>query len=292
VLAPREDDAPFPTPALPLDGLADGDALFVEAALERDGELRQCPADAATRTDCGAGLAVPAPARGVARFLAVVEEILATAAGPIDCASQPCSLVLFAAGENRVLAELGLVFGAARPTPHVEVAGRGPFADGDETDVVLTGFAPGELVVVTQCTPPGPSDHTRCGAPAAEVAVRIGADGNAVARYPVHLGAVGADGHECRRGESCAIAVTGADVPTAPVEISLAGSPGPDVAGGRAAWALVVAVLLAVVASVLVVRTDWRPPDGDPFGDLVLSVPPGWERLHDVDGDVARGSPP
>jgi hypothetical protein len=102
-----------------------------------------------------------------------------------------------------------------------------------------------------------------CGHPAPEVSVRIGPDGRRHVAVPDrtrtgrHRGArVPAGGAVCHRR-------LGADAPVA--EISLAGSPGSDVSSNQVAWGLGMAVLLGAGALYLLVRGDWRDPEGDPF---------------------------
>ena len=197
MLLPPADEGPFPSPQQPIGGLRDGDVLLVEAALEHDGELRQSARP--NRSACGEGVPVPEPFGGTARFLAPVLATLLTPAGEADCTEQTCVLVLFTAGEEAVVARLPLVFGDTVRTPEVVLADDGPFDDGDAVQVNLVGFAPGEELVVTLCTPPGPIDDSVCGAPAPEVPVRIGPDGQAELPFPIQLGPVGVAGHECRR---------------------------------------------------------------------------------------------
>ena len=234
---------------------------------------------------CRTAVPVPAPREEVARFLVPVVDDLVTSSGTIDCAAETCVLVLFTADDEDVAATLPLVFGRRSTNPAIELLDDGPFADGDFVVVRLRDFPPGEQVVVTQCTPPGPTDRSRCGRPAPEVGAVVGPAGEIVVPFPVHLGSVGAAGRECRRAEPCAIGVVDATVSAAAVPISLAGSPGPDVPGNRVAWALAVAAVFSAVAVMLVVRADWRDPDGDPFAGMRLDVPEGWDDLRAGAGD-------
>jgi hypothetical protein len=280
VLVEPEADADFPAPVPPVDDLDDGDLLFVEAELERDGELRQCPEGTVRSTACGTALPVPAPREGVAQFLAPVVETLVTARGEVDCVAQTCALVLFDVGDQGVVATLPLVFGRSASEPRIELSRDGPFEAGDALGVRLSEFPPGDEVVVTQCTPPGPSDRSRCGPPAPEMAAVVGPEGEVAVQYRVHLGPVGAVGNECRRAEPCAIAVLDASVSAPAAPISLAGSPGSDVPDGRFVVGLLAAAALLAVAVALVLRSDWQDPDGDPFGGVELTVPEGWEDLR------------
>jgi hypothetical protein len=280
VLVAPDADAAFPAPVRPVDELADGDLLLLEVALDRDGELRQCPEGTVRPTTCGTALPVPAPREGVAQFLAPVVETLVTARGETDCRAQTCALVLFDVGDQGVVATLPLVFGRSASEPRIELSRDGPFEEGDALGVRLSEFPPGDEVVVTQCTPPGPSDRSRCGSPAPEVGAVVGPDGDVAVQYRVHLGPVGTVGNECRRAEPCAIAVVDASVSAPAAAISLAGSPGSDVPDGRVVVGLVAATALLAVAVALVVRSDWRDPDGDPFVGVELTVPEGWEDLR------------
>jgi hypothetical protein len=277
----RPDDSAFPSTMAPLDGLADGDVVYLEAALESDAVVRQCPSDDLAQAQCGVGTAVPAPEDGTARFLFVVEAELDTPDGAVDCSSEACAVTLL--GDGEVLGSLPLVFGAAGASPTISVTGPAPYSAGESAQVTLDGFAPGEEVVVTQCTPPGPADGGRCGAPAPEVRVQVDDEGGAVVAYRVHLGPVGSDGRECRRSQPCAIAVLGSSTPVDVSELSLAGSPASDVASARVATGLLLAALLLLGCAVLVATGDWSPVDGDPFEGIVLRVPEGWEHLRPDD---------
>jgi hypothetical protein len=280
VLVEPDPDAAFPAPVRPVDELEDGDLLLLEAALERDGELRQCPQGTVRSTDCGTAVPVPAPLDGVAQFLAPVAENLVSGRGEIDCSTQTCALVLFDAGDDGVVASLPLVFGHAATAPTIELSRDGPFEDGDAVGVRLAEFPPGEEIVITQCTPPGPADSSRCGAPAPEVAAVIGPEGEVAVQFRIHLGPVGAARDECRRAEPCAIAVLDTSVAAAPVAISLAGTPSSDVPDRRVLLGLGAAAVLVGVAVLLILRGDWKDPDGDPFDDVELTVPEGWEDLR------------
>ena len=168
----RPDDSEFPARVAPLAGLADGDVVYLEAALDGDAVVRQCPLRMWRGPQCGVGTAVPAPEDGIARFLFVVEADLDTPDGTVDCSSETCAVMLLS-GEGDVLGSLPLVFGAAaEASPTISVTGPAPYSAGESARVTLAGFAPGEEVVLTQCTPPGPADGGRCGAPAPEVRVR------------------------------------------------------------------------------------------------------------------------
>jgi hypothetical protein len=278
----QPDDSEFPARVAPLAGLADGDAVYLEAALDGDAVVRQCPSDDMARAQCGVGTAVPAPEDGLAQFLFVVEADLDTPDGTVDCSSQACAVTLLGS-EGEVLGSLPLVFGAASASPTISVTGQAPYSAGESARVTLAGFAPGEEVVVTQCTPPGSADGGRCGAPAPEVRVQVDDEGGAVVAYGVHLGPVGADGRECRRSQPCAIAVLGSSTPVNVSELSLAGSTASDVTSGRVAAALLLAALLLLGCAVLVATGDWGPVDGDPFEGIVLRVPEGWEHLRPDD---------
>lgn len=271
-----------------LDGVQVGDSVLLQVDLEGPATAHLCAARSPRPGRCGVGVPVDEPADGVSRFL--LELVPPPEA---DCEAEPCTVEVFD-DDGGVVASLPVVFGRSAPQPQVSVSGSAPFAEGETVRVRLEGFAPGAELVVTHCVPPGPADALACGGAAAEVPVTVGADGSARVQIPAHIGSVGGRGGECRRGHPCGIGVVGSDVVAPVAELSLAGTAGPVVPGGRFAAGLAIALAAAVAAVICLWGTDWRPVDGDPFAGIVLSVPPGWEHLRDIaedDADDSEGEP-
>lgn len=275
-------DDPFPALARPLDGVRRGDAVYLEAELHSPVSARLCGDGARVVVGCGPALAVDEPADGTARFLF---ELIP--ASDVDCRESPCSIVLFEDGGD-VVGSVPVVFGVAQPHPSIDLGVGAPFAAGEEVVVRLDGFRPGQEVVVTQCTPPGPIEARACGAPAPERSVEIGDDGTAMVEFPVHIGRVGSG--ECRRGRPCGIGVVGGGQLAPVATLTLAGTAGADPPRGRVVGGLAVAVVAAAAGAVLLRRSDWSPIDGDPFAGIELVVPPGWEHLGNIadDDDLAE----
>jgi hypothetical protein len=107
---------------------------------------------------------------------------------------------------------------------------------------------------------------TDCGL--ATVPVLAGADGVASAQVTVTPG-------RCPRGATCgvAVAVEGGG-PRAYAPVDLLGRAGASYEDRRLRIGLLVAAALAVIALVLLRRTDWTPVEGDPFAHVHLPDDP------------------
>lgn len=277
----REVAEEFPAPVDAIDELEDGESRLIRVVVGEPVDLHQC-AGVVTRRTCGPG--VPAPPGEDAAAVALFEfrQRLRVAGRPIDCRETPCVLVAVAGGEE-VVARVPLVFGAEAARARVWVTRR-PLSPGDEVTVRVRGLRPGTRGHVTYCVPADAG--ARCGSPAPEVPFRADEDGDARVALPVFTGAVGGAAGRCGYREACAVGVTGVPVATPYVPVSFAGPAGPDVPAGRTAGGLAVAGGLLAAAVILVRRTDWTPPLGDPFAGVSLAgdpfagveiqVPEGW----------------
>jgi hypothetical protein len=285
----RTDDNRFADPLRPIVGLTDGDVRLVEVTGLDGGtavRVRQCTAD---ETRCAPAVPVQADDDGRARFLF---EFTVGGRGdggaadlPSDCTRTPCALVVTGEDGER-LTTAGLQFGEGGPGAEatdgaLRVDRRTRVRPGESLAVTLTGFAPG-TVTVTLCTPPGPVDARRCGAPAPEVVATVDAAGTAAVELPVYVGDVGEHGARCGRGDRCAVAVAGrTDVAVVP--LSFAGSTDARPGALQVAIGLTIAAVLGLAAYLAARRGPWTPPDGDPFAGIVIEDPFAGIDLDDDD---------
>ena len=189
VMVAPDPDAAFPPPAA-----AGRRPRRRRPAVRRGaaGRRRRDPAvpggRAATRSRAVTALPVPAPRDEVARFLVPVADDLVTPTGRSTAPTETCMLVLFTAGERGRGGDVAARVRTTVDRPCDRAARRRSLRRRRRAGVRLRDFPPGEEVVVTQCTPPGPSDRSRCGAPAPEVGAVVGPAGEVVVPFPVHLG--------------------------------------------------------------------------------------------------------
>jgi hypothetical protein len=267
-------DDRFAAPRVPIDGLRDGESRLVEVTgLPRGASLRAlvCSAEPVR---CGEALPIRSDDAGSAQFLfefATTVRSGSTAIGSADCTERPCALRIDDADARTVLS-VPLVFGARAEAASLRVERASGVRSGDELVAVLAGFAPGTRLTVTLCTPPGPVDPSRCGAPAPEADVVVDHQGRGRAVLDVRPGAVGAHGERCGRGDPCAVAVSGRpDVAVA--ELTFAGSGSADPGAAQLVVGLLVAAGLCAAAVAVLRRETWTTPDGDPFDGITLDDP-------------------
>jgi hypothetical protein len=262
-----EEPRGFERPQVAIAGLVDGEARLLRVdglPAGRAGTARQCAARSGG--PCAPSIPLLADDDGRATFLFVFAADLGSGT---DCVTERCVLAIDE-GDNRQ-ATLTLLFGEERRAGAIRIDRRTRLEDGEVLGVRLLGFDAGPATV-TFCTPPGPSDPGACGDPAPEVVVDVGADGTGTAELPVHVGAVGRNGDDCRRGERCGVAVP-ARPDVAVVEVGFAGTADARPDRLQVVVGLVVAGLLVVAALVVLRRGRWTPPGGDPFEGVVLDDP-------------------
>lgn len=273
VLEPPGDD-PFPDPEVPIAGLVDGDTLLVRLPDQRGQSVHQCPADRVRPAACARG--IPAGGDGTSRggpvVLVELTEVIATPAGAVDCTEQAC--VLAALGpDGRPTVTRALAFGEALTSAQVLVQTT-PVAPGEEVTVRLRDLPPGAQGEVTLCVPGRDGADPACGAPAPRVPFEADRSGAATVQLTVEAGPVGGGAGRCERRSPCAIGVVGAPVPTRYAPVRFTAPPGPDVPVERTGAGLAAAALLAAAAVLVVRRTDWNPPGGDPFAGVTLGGDP------------------
>jgi hypothetical protein len=269
-LAVISGDDEFAPPIRPISGLdADSTRVIEVVGLPADRTARamQCVADSA---QCEPSLPVRADDDGRAVFLFEFTT----------CAAEHCTLVVVDdAGVRQVSSSL--LFGAAVGEGTISLDRGNELRATETVEVSLAGFDEGP-VTITYCSPPGPIQPNRCGAPAPEVVIDVGPGGTGTVELPVHVGPVGRDRAECGRGHPCAVAVAGRpDV--AAVRLAFAGSADAQPSAAQVGAGVTVAALLLGVAYWLSRRGRWGPPDGDPFAGVTLDDP-----FEDLDTDAAQ----
>lgn len=263
---------PFPEPERPIDGLADGDTVLLRVAGRVPLTVHQCPADQVRPRACSRG--IPATAERTEDPVVLVElhVTVAATAGKVDCRSRPCVVAAFGP-DGRPQASRPIVFGDSPPSPRLR-GPVGPIDPGDTVTVRLDNLVPGTTGAVTLCIPGEEGEPPVCGRPAPEVPFRAGADGAASVDLPVVPGLVGREGRRCEPRAPCAIGVVGTPTPTPFWPVRFAPPVGAEVPVRREGPALAIAGVLVAVAAVIVRRTDWSPPGGDPFADVALGGDP------------------
>ena len=248
---------PFEAPVV-LEGLEDRDVRMVEVAVEGRVTLHQCAAGAVTADRCAAGVI----ADGVDRSPSALVEVrarISTPAGPVDCAASACVLAAFDGPEP--ILDVPLVFGgAARPQPRVTIRPATGVQAGQDVTVTVDGLPSGAEGLVAFCTADEDATRARCREDAA-VELSPTADRGGEASAILRL-------EGCPRTDRCAVRVAVDGAPPAYAELAFASPPGPDLGGGQLAGGLAAAGALFVAAVVLVRRTDWTNPDGDPFAGI------------------------
>jgi hypothetical protein len=282
------DDGRFAAARAPIDSLSDGETRLVAITGAEDGaELRavQCAADARR---CGRALPIRADDRGRAGFLFEFAATIADAPDG-DCVRASCVL-LVVDDDGDTVVSTPLVFDEQRTVGSMRIDQRSQLQPDQAIDVHLEGFAPGALVVVSFCTPPGPVDASRCGSPAPEVPVTIDASGRADVTIAAHVGDVGSNEGRCRRGDECAIAIIG-HPEVAVTRISFAGSADAQPGRTQVIAGLLVAAVLMIVAAILIRRGPWTPPGGDPFEGVTIDDPFAGMELDTTDDPWTHDQP-
>lgn len=258
-----------------IDRLADDTVVPVTASgfvPDTDGTVAVCHNAPFGPTRCSGPFPVRFDGAGIARFQYLVAREGAGRCGPDD------GCVLAVTGIDDRLGAVSIVFAAAALAPGwVTVSPQTGLQDDQAVRVALTGFPPGARVQLTQCVPPGQPVAERCGAPGPVAPLTVGEDGRASATFRVRAGSVGSGHHSCQRGRMCALSVIMADgaVGAPVVPITFSAGRGASYHAGRLTIGLLVATVLAGLATWLVRTTDWREPseaatpelDAASFGD-------------------------
>ena len=206
-------------------------------------------------------------AGGEARFQYLVSnDFLAPEPVPGRCraSTTPCTIeVRSVANESEAArGEIQTIFGDALPpagritvTPATELS-----LDGRQVTVKVRDYPPGVEVTAMLCAAPAATGAS-CGAPGPTAPLVVGPDGTGTTGLFIRPGPVGAVGAACLRGDDCGVSVSSDDVfARAPVvPITFAAPPGADYDPTRLALGLGIAAFLALLASVLIRRTDWAP---------------------------------
>ena len=242
---------PFPDPPPAIDGLRDLDTRLVRVELRGRVTLHQCRADAADARACTPGV--------VAAGEDVVVEFRRRI-GAIDCAESAC--VLAAVSEGVIVHRVPLVFGgparAASVTVHASDLERG-----DSVQARLEGFPASARGAVTICEETSRHRRATCRS-AGAVPFEATIFGDATVEIDA----------DCDRSHRCAVGVIGSPVVATYAELRFATPSGSSVPGGRAVGGLVVFGTLLAAALLLVRRTDWTPPGGDPFAGVTWGPDP------------------
>ncbi|MEJ7844805.1 MAG: neocarzinostatin apoprotein domain-containing protein [Acidimicrobiales bacterium] len=243
--------------------ITDGDVRVVEVRVDFDDDrrvsLHQCAALALTAERCAEGVDATAGVDGSRTVLVEFDRRIATAAGPVDCAEEACVLAVFAGATP--LFDVPLAFDAEVVTrPRVTVTPATGLRPGQEVTVTVTGLPAGADGSVTFCAAAEAATRPRC----LEVdPAPLAADRDGRATTTVRLA-------RCPRVERCALQVSGGAAPPTYAELAFASPPGPDLDEGRVGAGLAAAGGLLLAAVVLVRRSDWEPPGGDPFTGIDL----------------------
>ncbi|MGI9602668.1 MAG: neocarzinostatin apoprotein domain-containing protein [Acidimicrobiales bacterium] len=227
-----------------------------------EGEQRRCANQQELRFDD----------RGRADVQYLISSTVAGAAG--TCGGSVRCTVEVSAG--RVSAVLETFFGLVVPPPgHLEVTPRTGIEPGQSVSVAVSGFPPGEQLVVTVCAAPAVRGD-RCGAPGPEEVIVVDGEGSAATSMVLDVTTVGADGVACGRRTSCQMVVVSDDIAIRAntIRLGLAQAPGAEYDLARLVTGLLVAVVLVAAAAALVVTGDWGPPgeaDGSAIDDAVFA---------------------
>lgn len=261
VIALPEDPFEALPPPVALQGLEDGDVRMVEIAFDGAVTLHQCRAGSVTADRCAAGVVALAVDRSPGALVELRTGIH-TPAGRVDCTATSCVLAAFDGPE--LLLEVPLVFGGpSPPPPRATVTPPSGVRAGQDVIVTVGGLAPGAAGRVAFCTAAEGATTARCrDDAAAELSPPLGPRGEATAT--VRVGS-------CPRTDRCAVRVAISGAPPAYAELDFASPPGPDLGRGQLAGGLAAAGALFVAAMVLIRRTDWTNPDGDPFTGIDVS---------------------
>ena len=261
-LEPPVDDR-FATTYPAVGGLEDGSVLRLQLsgfAPGTTGVIHQCVYSAGEIGDCANPFPVNIDDDGRAQAQYQVGSRFA--AGTSACAGhvRPCVVVVDDPDGNRAVATT--VFGDALPPPaEITVTPAHGLQAGDEVEVRVAGYPPGERVYAVQCSPPGPWGGQHCDAPGDRAGMTIGPDGSGSAVVIVTDGRLGRDGEPCLQAR-CGISVASDDVwaraAVAPLSFRGTGPASYDL--GRVAGAVTVCVGLLIVAFWLWRRTDWSRP--------------------------------
>lgn len=281
VLGPPSD--PFDV-ADPVGPLADGEVRLIEVQVEVDDHedrriaLHQCVAGALTAERCADGVDAVARAGASPTVLVQLDRRISTASRSVDCAEEACVLAVFDGATP--LFDVPLAFEAVdvRSRPRVTVTPARGLRPGEEVRVTVTGLPARTAATVAFCAAADDATRPRCDE-AGAVPLTAGTDGQATTDLP--LG-------RCPRIEQCALRVAAGPAPLSYAELTFAAPPGPDLDRGRVGVGLAAAGALLLAAVVLVRRSDWQPPGGDPFTgiDLAHDDPfAGIDLSVDPDGD-------
>jgi hypothetical protein len=265
--------------AAPADAIALGPAVRIDDTPRAIGELAAgtvlrvrvdgFPAFAVARARqcaggrCGNPIDVQFGEGGTASFqyLVVDDFVPAARAGGCRLRATPCSIVVENVdGDGR--AELVTVFGGPLPAPgHLDVTPSARLAEGTSVAIELSGFPPDVDAEVVLCAAPDTAGAARCGSPGPVIPVHIGDDGRARASLLVRTGPVGTERIACGRDHACAVVVRSpsAFVRSNAVRLGFAAPPGVDYDARRLLAGLGIALVLAAIATWLVLRTDWAP---------------------------------
>jgi hypothetical protein len=266
-----------------LDALADRQTRLVAVATSAPVIIRACVVGRpGVPQECAAG--TPAgPIDHLAVGLVELRRLIEVPSGRVDCAVERCALVATVPNGKRDVGAVPLIFGRNATVPTVHVRPTRGLRPGKDVEVRVTGLSPHETISVTWCRPPGLVEPDACGPPAPALELRADENGGAMATLEVPRRA------RCGPRSRCAVAVVGAIVSPAPVEVGFARVPGPDLATGQLVAGLGGALVLALAAAWLMRRRDDEHPD-DPFWGVSLDVPE-WEGIDiTIDVDELAGA--
>ena len=250
---------------------------------------------------CANTIPVQFDADGEARFQYLVSADFLTpqsVTGRCRANAAPCTIEVRSVADDGAVThgEIQTIFeDALPPAGRITVTpATGLSLGGRRVTVTVRGYPPGVMVTAMLCAAPaatGPS----CGAPGPTAALRVGRDGTGTTRLVIKPGPVGAEGAPCSRGDDCGVSVVSDEVfARAPVvPITFAAPPGADYDPTRLALGVAIAALFLVIATVLIVRTDWSPVgetaapeiDDAEYADLdaiIAALPPEEEELVSV----------
>lgn len=268
-LAPRAtDEDKFPTSYDAIDTLEAGTVLRVRVVgfdSFAEGVAAQC-VTRARGFDCGNAFPVQFDGDGKAFFqYQLRDDFIAQTTPSRRCRAGAARCILAVRDvANDTTAVVDTVFHDAVPPPGtIRVHPSSGIIEGQSVTVTVTGYPAGAHVSAMLCVAPDATGSQRCGAPGPSAPLIVGPDGRGTTELVIEQGPVGSQHASCGRDATCGISVASDDVfARAPVvPISFAGPVGAEYDRNRLVLGVGLALLLLGLATWLIRRTDWSPPD-------------------------------